>query len=56
MDPCSPTPQLRSATEFAREVYEVPEGFICLTSCEGEGFYLYECGTEAVFDLGVEEL
>ncbi len=56
MDPAFPTPQLASATEFVRETYEVGDEFLCLTSGEGEGFYLYEIGTGAVFDVNVGEL
>ena len=56
MDPAFPTPQLASATEFARETYEVGEEFLCLTSGEGEGFYLYEFSTGAIFDVDVDEL
>lgn len=56
MDPSHPSPQLESATAFARETYDVPERFICLTSGEGEGFFLYDLASNAIFDVGVDEL
>ena len=31
-DVASPTPQMAAATEFVREVYEVPDQFLCLTT------------------------
>ena len=44
---------LGMATMFIREVWEVPDRFICLTSTEGEGAYLYDLSSEEVyyFDL-----
>jgi hypothetical protein len=51
MDPVSPSTQMRSVTDFVRETYAVPVGYICLTSAEGEGFCLYELASGAVYDL-----
>ena len=56
MDLASPAPQIRSVTEFVHGVYDVPDQFICLTSAEGEGFYLYDRDSEAVYDVGVEDV
>jgi hypothetical protein len=56
MDLASPTPQIRNATEFAREVHGVSDRFVALTSGEGEGFYLYDTDTEAVYDISVKDV
>lgn len=56
MDPSDPGPQLADVTEFARETYELEEGFVCITSGEGEGFYLYSLAEASVYDVGVDEL
>jgi len=50
-DVCEPTPQIWDGTVFVREVWGVPEEFVCLTSAEGEGCYLYSNTTEAVYDF-----
>lgn len=44
------------ATSFGREVYEIQEHYICLTSGEGEGFYLLDKRTGEVFDADVAQL
>jgi hypothetical protein len=51
MDPASPSPQMGRATSFVREVWELPHEYVCLTSCEGEGCYLYSTRTGAVYDF-----
>ncbi len=56
MDVASPSAQIRDVTTFVRETYEVPEPFVCITSAEGEGFYLYDPRSEAVYDLDVTQL
>ena len=56
LDPASPTPQLEAVNAFVRDVYEVPARFVCLSSAEGEGFYLVDVNTGVVFDVGVEDL
>lgn len=56
MDPAFPSPQLAAATEFVRDVYQVEKEFLCLTSAEGEGFFLYDLRTGAVFDVDVAQL
>lgn len=56
LDLCSPTPQIFEATEFGRDVYEITEDFICLTSGESEGFFLYSKKDQKVYDVNVEDL
>jgi len=56
MDLCSPTPQIAETTDFGRDIYEVPEEYICLTSGEGEGFFLYSKLDRKVYDVDVSEL
>ncbi|WP_317055807.1 hypothetical protein [Roseovarius rhodophyticola] len=55
MDLCSPTRQIFRTTEFARDIYELPDGYICLTSGEGEGFILYSLLDRKVYDLSVTQ-
>ncbi len=43
------------ATQFVREVWELPDTLICLTSCEGEGAYLYDIVSGAVYDFDLGE-
>ncbi len=56
LDLCSPTPQIFDATEFGRDVYDITEDYICLTSGEGEGFFLYSIEDKKVYDVNVEDL
>ena len=56
LDLCSPTRQIAGATDFGRDVYEVPASYICLTSGEGEGFYLYSIADRIVYDVDVDQL
>jgi hypothetical protein len=56
MDPAFPSPQLAAATQFVQEVYQVDERFLCITSAEGEGFYLYDLRSGVVFDVAVAQL
>ena len=55
MDICSPHPRVARATEFARDIYELGDGFVALSSGEGEGFVLLRTLDGAVFDVGVEQ-
>jgi hypothetical protein len=55
MDVSEPTPQIAAGTTFVREVWEIPSEFICLTSCEGEGCYLYSTKSNAVYDFSLAE-
>lgn len=43
------------ATLFVREVWNIPETFICLTSTEGEGAYLFDLSSHGVFDFDLNE-
>lgn len=45
-----------SATLFVREVWTVPDNLVCLTSIEGEGGYLYDILTEAIYDFDLDQL
>lgn len=38
-------------TQFVREVWELPQDCICLTSTEGEGAFVYRSTTQAVYDF-----
>lgn len=46
--------EISTGTDFIHEVWELPEKYICLTTCQGEGCYLYDKSTGKVldFDLG----
>ena len=50
-----PTAQIRDVTHFAHEVWELPENYICLSSVEGEGGYLYDRDTGAVWDFDLAD-
>jgi hypothetical protein len=56
MDVASPSPQVRNVTTFVRDTHDVPEPFICITSADGEGFYLYDPRDKSVYGLGVKQL
>lgn len=56
LDLCSPTPQIKEATSFGVDVYGVPDGFLCLTSGEGEGFVLYSTKDRAVYEVAIDQL
>jgi hypothetical protein len=55
MDLLSPSEQVRDATQFARDAYDLVEGYVALTSGEGEGFFLYRVKGGEVFDLAVDD-
>ena len=40
-------------TRFIHEVWKLPQEYVCITSCEGEGCYLYSTRTGAVYDFGL---
>ena len=56
LDLCSPTEQIREATEFGQDAFEIQENFICLSSGEGEGFVLYSKADKNAYDIKVDEL
>jgi len=43
------------STEFVQETWGIPDQYICLTSAEGEGCYLYSKETESVYDFSLED-
>ena len=43
------------ATYFIRDCWELPGTLICLTTCEGEGGYLYDTVSEAIYDFGLDQ-
>lgn len=55
MDVSEPTPQIALGTSFVRDVWKLPAEYICLTSAEGEGCYLYSTQTDAVYDFALAE-
>lgn len=46
---------IRFGTEFVHEVWELPQHLICLTSCQGEGCYLYDRNSGAVLDFSLAD-
>lgn len=43
------------ATAFVRAVWEVPAVMICLTTAEGEGAYLYDLTSGAIYDFALSQ-
>ena len=56
VDICFPENVILMATKFAKEVCHLPEGYYCITSGEGGGFYIYRVSDEAVFNLNNSEI
>jgi hypothetical protein len=52
-DVAEPTTQIEEATQFVRETWQLPERYVCLTSCEGEGAYLYDRSNGSVHDFSL---
>lgn len=50
-DLISPTPQISAGTKYVHSVWELPERYVCLTSIQGEGAYLYDRETGSVWDF-----
>jgi hypothetical protein len=48
--------QIADATDYAREEWGVPEGFIALSGFEGEGVVLYALESGAVYDVELGKL
>lgn len=57
-DIAEPTPEIALGTRFVHDVWELPEQFICVSSVQGEGAYLYDLKTGKVwdFELGSREV
>ena len=52
-DVAIPSNEMMSGTEFVADVWGVPPGYVCMTSVQGEGCYLYDVSTEKAFDFNV---
>jgi len=53
LDVASPTRQIEEASQFCWEVWEIPRHYLCLTSPEGEGAYLYNLEDEGIYDFSL---
>jgi hypothetical protein len=51
VDVSEPTEEVALGTRFAHEVWELPKEYICFSSCQGEGGYLYSTKDHAVYDF-----
>lgn len=51
-----PTPEIHQATQFIRDVWGLPDRYVCFSSLQGEGCYLYDRNTGCVFDFDLAEL
>ena len=56
LDLCSPTEQIREATDFGRDTFDMTQDFVCLTSGEGDGFIVYSKIDKKIYDVGVADL
>lgn len=45
--------EVAMGTQFAREVWELPERYVCLSSAQSEGAYLYDVNTGEVHDFSL---
>ena len=54
-DLLEPTTQIMHVTQFVHEVWELPENYICLSSVQSEGAYLYDRDTGAVWDFDLAD-
>jgi hypothetical protein len=52
-DVAEPSEEICAGTQFIRDVWELPEQYVCLTSAQGEGAYLYERSTGGVWDFNL---
>ena len=55
LDVVSPSGAISRASNFVHEVWELPENFICLSSVEAEGCYLYEKISGSVYDFDLAD-
>ena len=53
MDVAEPGAQVARVTRFVREVWSVPPEFVCFSSVEGEGAYLYSTRNQSVWDFSL---
>jgi hypothetical protein len=55
LDLCRPDDEIYETTDWAKDVYELPDDFVCLTSGEGEGFVLFSKTDGKVYDVSVSQ-
>lgn len=55
LDLCGSNDEIYETTDWAKDVYELPDGFVCLTSGEGEGFVLFSKIDGKVYDVSVSQ-
>jgi hypothetical protein len=54
-DICEPTEVMADRSNFVREVWGLPEKYICMSSVEGEGCYLYDRESGWVWDFSLAD-
>jgi hypothetical protein len=52
---CEPTEEVLAGTSFVHDVWQLPDDFICLTSCQGEGCFLLSRTTGEIFDFSLAD-
>jgi hypothetical protein len=52
-DICEPPGEMAMSVDFAHKSWGLPDNFICFTSCEGEGGYLYDKNTGKIWDFSL---
>ncbi|MCW6057960.1 SMI1/KNR4 family protein [Pseudomonas fragariae (ex Marin et al. 2024)] len=52
-DIAEPSNEIEVGTNFIHEVWDLPKNFICLTSVQGEGCYLYDKNSGQVLDFSL---
>lgn len=50
-DVAIPSNEMMQGTEFVADVWGVPPGYVCMTSVQGEGCYLYDVNNGKVYDF-----
>jgi hypothetical protein len=51
VDISSPNRDIELSTNFVHSVWELPERYLCISSCQGEGGYLYDRSSHEVIDF-----
>ena len=51
-----PTNEIMQQSEYVCDSFDIPNSFICLTTTESEGFFLYDKKTEAVYDVNYQDI
>ena len=52
---CEPAEDVLVGTSFVRDVWQLPDDYICLTSCQGEGCFLLSRTTGEIFDFSLAD-